>query len=568
MFCPSWAGNGACLTDPWHASWFSGFCGRCNVKKCFRPPFHPVQEHPAWLRQLLLGAPAPQRSSPQVQPEGAHDAHFADVQALMRSPLSAALVPLVTAAGPGQPLLPRLLAAADWRRLAATLHAEEGAAGGGAPWLLLPLLLVPGASAGQDATAVGSRLVAAAAMLSQAAVLAGIEDAVRCAAGAAGPLLLLSVCQGVKHAAEHRPDAAAAAIAAAEEQQERVEVPADFPMELLADTVEGQQLALLQQQEQERAQATAQAQLTHEAAAGEEGQPAEGRQQQPAEGPELPLVEVRACWSLTVDQHVALMQQALLPLAASCASMDVMAALQPDDCPAELAAAAQHGSSGHLLEWHAPRLAELQEATSLARQAAGAAHGSQVQAGGAAAAVAGLAAVLLPLVRQPVTLLTTEPLPFSNSELPLDTEAALFVSVAEGSAQVRQPTRPLRALHQTLAALLPGAEARRRAAQRAEQALHGSVDGHLVQAQLSFAVQVGWSPVEIVCLQVLCLPNGLPDRPNGCLLGCCANAQLTFGHIMPHMLYLAGRLQAAVGHAPGGLPAAPAVRLCCAAQLR
>lgn len=276
---------------------------------------------------------------------------------------------------------------------------------------------------------------------------------------------------------------------AAAEQQERVEVPADFPMELLADTVEGQQLALLQQQDQERAQLAAH--LARDAAASEEGQPAEGHQQRQAEGPELPLVEVRACWSLSVDQHVALIQQALLPLAASCASLDIVAALQPDDCPAELAAAAHRGGSGHLLDWHAPRLAELREAATLARQTAGAALGSSTQAGGLAVAAVGLASVLMPLVRQPVTLLTTEPLPFSNSELPLDTEAALFVSVGEGGAPARQPTRPLHALHQTLAALLPGAEARRRAAQRAEQALHGSVDGHVVQAQLSYAVQVG-----------------------------------------------------------------------------
>ena len=466
-----------------------------SIKACFFAcPC--LQEHPAWLQQLLLGTAGPQSqpSSAQGQPEGAQDQRLDDVQALMRSPLSAALMPLVAAAGPNKPLLPYLLAAADWQRLAAAMHAEEGVAGGGTPWLLLPLLLAPGAAAGQDAMAVGNRLVAAAALLSQAAVLARSKEAAHCAAGAAGPLLLLSVCQGAKHAPEHRPAAAAAAAAAAmaaAEQQERVEVPADFPMELLADTVEGQQLALLQQQEQERAQLAAQAQVARDAAASEEGQPAEGHRQQQAEGPELPLVEVRACWSLSVDQHVALMQQALLPLAASCASLDIVAALQPDDCPAELAAAAHRGGSGHLLDWHAPRLAELREAATLARQTAGAALGSNAQAGGLAVAAVGLAAVLMPLVRQPVTLLTTEPLPFSNSELPLDTEAALFVSVEEGGAPARQPTRPLHALHQTLAALLPGAEARRRAAQRAEQALHGSVDGHVVQAQLSYAVQVG-----------------------------------------------------------------------------
>ena len=63
----------------------------------------------------------------------------------------------------------------------------------------------------------------------------------------------------------------------------------------------------------------------------------------------------------------ALLADALLPLAARQASLDSLAALQPGDCPAELAAAAQRGGSSHLLEWRAPRLAELQEAAALAR---------------------------------------------------------------------------------------------------------------------------------------------------------------------------------------------------------
>lgn len=483
------------------------------------PRCHPLQEQPDWLQQLVHGA----QHRPPTPLSEAGD--VADVSSLMRSPLSSALLPLAAAAGGGQPLLPHLLAGADWRRLAACMHAEEAATGGGAPWLLLPLLLAPATAGLRGADDAGSRLVHAAALLSRAAVLAGTHQALVCAAGAAGPLLLLSVCQGAKHhpgqaARAQQAQQAAAAVeqqaaveAQQQQEQEQVVIPEGFPMELLADTVEGQQLLLLQQQAQERQQLRASA-----AAVAQEAQP-EGQhaasaaaaaavQQEAAAvadgaGPELPLVEVIACWSLTCDQHVALLQQALLPLAASHASLALAAHLQSEHCPAELVAAAASqqpgGSAGSLPEWHAPRLAELIEASGGAAAASAATTDAPeaADAGGhdaTEAAAAGLAAVLMPLVRQPVTLLTSEALPFSTGELPLDTEAAVYVSVAPDSTGARRaPQRPLRALGATLSALLPGSEARRRAAERAEAAV-GAPDAHIIKAQLSRAVQVGAGP--------------------------------------------------------------------------
>ena len=467
----------------------------------------PRQEQPDWLQALLHGAPVPQRAPTPADEAGSE----ADVPSLMRSPLSAALLPLAAAAGEGRPLLPPLLAGADWQRVAATLHAEEGAAAGAAPWLLLPLLLAPAAASLHGPDEAGSRLVHAAALLSRAAALAGSPQALACAAGAASPLLLLSVCQGAKHAAQQPGQSAAAAAAAAQaaaataeaEAQEQVVVPEDFPMDLLADTVEGQQLMLLQQQAAERravanlldataAGAPAAAAPPAAAAAAAEGGGAAAAGQDP--GPELPLVEVSACWSLSLSQQVALLQQALLPLAASQASPGLAPCLQPEHCPPELAAAASQ-QLGALLEWHAPRLAELLEASAAAAAslpaAAAPAHGS---GDAAEAAAAGLAAVLVPLVRPPATLLTREPLPFANGELPLDTQAALYVSLAPGSSSgggQQGQRRPLRALGAQLSALLPGGEARRRAAERAAAALSGAPDAHLVKAQLSLAVQVG-----------------------------------------------------------------------------
>ena len=449
----------------------------------------PRQDQPPWLSQLLYGVEASRSPSAQQQeqqaPEGRHDSRIDNVQALMRSPLSAALAPLVAAAGEQQPLLAHLLAPADWRRLAAGIHAEEGTAG--APWLLPPLLMVPGALMGQDATAVGGRLVQSAAQLSRAAVLAGSPQAAQCAAGAAGGLLLLSVCQGSKHVPERQAQHATSAAAQQPvEQHEQVQIPEDFPLELLADTVEGQQLALLQQERQLRQELAVQ-----QAAGGDDGAAArsDAQQEAAAAGSHMPLVEVQACWSLSCDQHVALLQQALLPLAASQSSLALGASLQPEHCLPQLVAGAQLGGDAAVTEWHAPRLAELLDAAAAA--AAVPQQGAADQQGSDAAAVAGLAAVLLPLVRPAVTLLTSEPLPFSNSELPLDTEAALYLSMAPdaGGGAGRQQ-RPLRSLHQTLTALLPGAEARRRAQQRAEQALHGSLDSHVIQTQLSLAVQV------------------------------------------------------------------------------
>jgi hypothetical protein len=402
------------------------------------------------------------------------------------------MLPLAAAAGQ-QPLLPHLLAAADWGRLAATISAEEEACSVPGSWLLLPLLLAPASVAGS----VGSRVVHAACLLSRGAVLAGSPQAAAAAAGAIGPLLLRSLCQGAAHRqqdAQQQPAHGAALVTGQPEQQlqqqqqqqQQMVIPEGFPLELLADTVEGQQLdaaaaaALAasdtegQQQQQVGAQQPRQ-------------QEQQGQQQEQA----LLLVEVRASWSLTADQHVQLVQSALLPLAASQASLAAAASLQPDDCPANLATAGQPGSSPALIEWRAPPLADLLQISILA-----ASDARPVSAGvtAPAATAAGVGALLLPLACLPATVLTSDSLAFANSELPLDTQSALFISSEDegrpgssGAAGSGAQQRPLRTLQQTLTALLPGAEARRRAEQ-AQQAA-GSADAGVIKLQLLLAIQ-------------------------------------------------------------------------------
>ncbi|KAL4425738.1 hypothetical protein ABPG75_009754 [Micractinium tetrahymenae] len=408
----------------------------------------PAADQPAWVRQLLFGMRA---HTPQT-PGGAGGEEEASVQALMqRSALSATMSQLLAAAGEHQPLLPALLAGADWRRLAVVMHAEQATAGGAVPWLLLAALLAGDSLAGGD---LGSRLVHSASLLSRGAVLAGTPHAAETAAGAAGALMLCTLCQGARHAQHAAPVAAAGRDASAAEdaamaaamaesarlaQQEQVVIPEGFPRELLEDTVEGQQLLLLQQQQEEQRQLAAQRAAQQgevpaaaaDTAAAEVASPGgqqheQHRAHQEQGGQQQEIVEVRGCWSLTPGQHVALLQQALLPLAAARATNDAAGAWQQEDCPPELAASS---GTAALCEWHAPHLPDLLQAA--AATAAAEPDGSEAagEAAAGAAATACVAALLLPLVRPPVTVLLQDSLAFANSELPLDTEGAVFVSV-------------------------------------------------------------------------------------------------------------------------------------------
>jgi hypothetical protein len=523
-----------------------------------------VQERPAWLQHLLEGAPSPQAAHGGAA-AAADEEEGDSVAVLMRSPLSAAMLPLLERAAPHQPLLPHMLAAACWRRLAAAVHAEQAAAGSAAPWLLVPLLLAPDSLAGE----VGGRLVQAAALLSAGAALAESAAATQCAAGMVAPLLLCTLCQGTKHSAEAQAgqqraeQAAVAAEAAAEAdaaaqraQQEQVVVPEGFPLELLADTVEGQQLLLLQQQEQEQRERLQQLHLQQQQPA--QGQVGGGGGQAAldgAQGRQLPLVEVQRCWSLTADQHAQLVHQALLPLAAGQASLDAAAQLQPHDCPRELAAAGRPGGEEALHQWRPPALPDLLQAAALAAATAG----SGGDGGGEPAGLAAIAALLAPLTNAPLTILTTERLSFANAELPLDTEAALFVSVGPGSggggSAAPGGAAPRAGLHQTLAALLPGAR------RRAQQALlaPGAVDAALLRGQIRLAVEVGGPGRERgVSLRML-LQNQTLAIPGGQQAATCRR---------PLFLPPAGRLQGRGWAAVGWLPAAPAVRLPRPARLR
>ena len=375
----------------WASSHWTGG-QRCILTWCVARAW--LQDQPDWLRQLLHGAPA-QAAAASFE-DAAGDAE--DVAALMRSPQSAALMPLVAAAGEQQPLLPHLMAAADWRQLATDMHAEQAAAGAGAPWLLLPILLGPASMAGD----VGGRLVHAASLLCRAAVLAGSPQAAQCAAGAVTPLLLCTLCQGTKHepgsqrpqraAAQAAGTGAAAAAAQAEAQraqQEQVVIPEGFPLELLADTVEEQQLLLLQQQERERQELQQLSQLHLNDDASQQQQPAgaapaagAGAGEQQAGGEEqqqeqeqeqeqvLPLVEVQGCWSLTADQHAQLLQAALVPLGASQATLALAASLQLEHCPRDLASGDPACADGGLVQWRQPGLADLLHAASAAAAAA------------------------------------------------------------------------------------------------------------------------------------------------------------------------------------------------------
>lgn len=453
----------------------------------------PAADQPAWLRQLLFGM---RGRAPEAPSGGAGEEEEASVQALMqRSALSATMSQLLATAGEQQPLLPALLAGADWRRLAALVHAEEATAGGAAPWLLLPALLAGDSLAGGD---LGSRLVHAASLLSRGAAQEGSSHAAETAASAAGPLLLCTLCQGARHEQRTPPPAAGRDASAAEDaalaaalaesarlaQQEQVVIPEGFPRELLEGTVEGQQLLLLQEQQEEQRQAELQragqqggaaagaADVAAAAAAGAGEQQAlqqeehDGRQQQEGQATQQQqqqqqkqIVEVQGCWSLTPDQHVALLQQALLPLAAARASNDAAGAWQQEDCPPELSA---WSATAGLREWRAPHLADLMHAATAAAEAGPQAgersNEAAADAAAAAAAAACVAAMLAPLVRAPVTVLLQDRLPFANSELPLDTESAVFVSVGpEGGAS--------------------GA---------------GGADAGVVRSQLLVAVLVGW----------------------------------------------------------------------------
>ena len=402
----------------------------------------PTGAQPEWLRHLLVGVPAGLHARATAAQRGDEG----EVQQLMRSALSATLLPLAAAAGEQQPLLPHLLAAADWHHVAAVMHAEAVVAGSAAPWLLLPALLVREGVQGGE---LGSRLVHAASLLSRGAALEGSSHAAEAAAGAVGPLLLCSLCQGERHEQQQQQQqqrgdqqsqlagGADAAAAAAVAQTERIQVPDDFPRELLEDTVEGQQLLLLQQQEAER-QEMAAAWRAAQLASAAEGAAGGAAGERSGGGAQQVVVEVQACWSLTAEQHVALLQQALVPLAASRASSEAAASWQGEQCPPELAAAGgEEDARSALREWRSPHLPDLLQATAAAAASVAAAPAAGGATDDGIAAVACVAAALLPLVRRPVTLLQREPLPFSNSELPLDADSstsAVFVSVAPEAA--------------------------------------------------------------------------------------------------------------------------------------
>jgi hypothetical protein len=134
-----------------------------------------------------------------------------------------------------------------------------------------------------------------------------------------------------------------------QQRHEQVVIPEGFPMELLGDTVEGPQLLLLQQQREEAAaaaQASSPAATAVDAERAADAQQqaqeqAQAQQEQGDEGPVLPLVEVTACWSLSVGQHVDL-ARALLQLAGAHASLEAAASWHPDaSWPPEL----QQGAS-------------------------------------------------------------------------------------------------------------------------------------------------------------------------------------------------------------------------------
>lgn len=229
------------------------------------------------------------------------------------------------------------------------------------------------------------------------------------------PLFLLSACQGWLQS-RGRSRAWNQLSAAPVPVHPLVDLPADFPRELLEDTEEGRRL---EEQEAERALLQAQHAEAEEAE------------------PHLPVVELMGCWRLTAAQHTALLQRVLLPLAAKHASVEVLQALGPQ-CSAAfhgvVAGGAEAGGSGSespsssgqggLLMWTAPSLVEL---------AAGGAAAPATEAAVPQQA-APVLALLQVLGQAPVTILTPETIPFANETAPWDQADVVYLTSSGGAA--------------------------------------------------------------------------------------------------------------------------------------
>ena len=297
------------------------------------------------------------------------------------------------------------------------------------------------------------------------------------------PLLLCSLCQG-RLEEEAPAGRAAAAERAAASPIERVQIPEGIPLELLQDTVEYQQMQLLEQEQALREE--------------EEGARAAQRAQQEAMdggstgGERLPVVDVQASWSLSRAEHLALLQRCLLPLAQHVASSQLAARLTPEQCPPF----EQEGGAIHA--WVPLQLSALLDTATTAAAATALPASDAASSGGGATPENGvpvLAALVAAVAQaQPVTILTSEALPFGNCEVPLDTGAALYLSMgssAEGGAGAAGPGPQLARLRQQLVSLVPGSEARRRTTAGAAAQQDGSAGGIMQDMQAALVVRGG-----------------------------------------------------------------------------
>lgn len=349
------------------------------------------------------------------------------------------------------------------------------------------------------------------------------------AARAVQPLLLFSLCQGGQV-----PQAAPGALAAPPQQVQAqqaqqaplLELPPDIPPELLEGTVEGQQLRA-QQAQQEAQQAEQGGHLV--AASGGAAQHAQRAQQEGAagaaaaaaeHGQPLPLVEVLGCWHLGAPEQLALVESVLLPLASRHAKEDLLPSVHSSSCPEfklplgpgsgeGAATPAGELEAAGISTWQPPLPAELTgQAAALdssgrggqagdgSSSAAGAA-GAGAEASGASrgalslggdpvrARVAVLAALVQAAFQPPATVLTDDPLPFGNAQLPWDTPAALYVSV-EGGGGARRPAgagrsgrlgQQFRAMGRRLTSLMHHSDDSRAAAAGSSGAAAGTAAG-------------------------------------------------------------------------------------------
>lgn len=325
---------------------------------------------------------------------------------------------------------------------------------------------------------VSARLVTAATLLGGGAMLSGTPAAASAVAHALPPLFLLSICQGwLQSQGRPRNQLSTAGVSA----HPLVDLPADFPRELLADTEEGRRL-----EEQEAERVLLQAQR----AEAEESEI------------DLPVIELMGCWRLSAAHHTALLQGVLLPLAAKHVSPEVLQALGPQ-CSAAfqgISAGEEGGASGGgspsssgqggLHMWTAPSLAEL---------AAGgaAAPTTEVAIPQQAAAVL---AVLQVLGQAPVTILTPEHMSFAaTASAPWDAADVVYLASSVGApAGGRQPDhrgaassgQALVQLRRRIVSLVQGDDWEGQRQGKGGQAEADLVDAVAVQGVLSKAVEV------------------------------------------------------------------------------